>query len=141
MSYITPTTTVIASAFRIKSYFIIPTAPASVANSVPTIKSYLAAGYPIYIGMVVDSSITRLTAANPVLNAYSGVGPGGHAMVISGYDDSVAGGSFRVMNSWGTRVADGGYFWLPYSFWTSGVKSPQAMVFTVNPADPAAYDV
>jgi C1A family cysteine protease len=90
--------------------------------------------------MVVDGAASGLTAANPVLNTYSGSSPGGHAMVLTGYDDSVAGGSFRVMNSWGTRYGDGGFFWLSYAFWINGVKSPQAMVFTVNPADTAVYN-
>ena len=60
---------------------------------------------------------------------------------LTGYDDSVAGGSFRVMNSWGPGAADGGFFWLPYSFWVNGVRDPEALIFTVNPADPAIYNV
>jgi C1A family cysteine protease len=37
---------------------------------------------------------------------------GGHAVCITGYDDSKYTGSFLIRNSWGTSVGDGGYFWL-----------------------------
>ncbi len=39
---------------------------------------------------------------------------GNHAMCIVGFDDNKAGGSFEVMNSWGTEWGDKGFFWLPY---------------------------
>jgi hypothetical protein len=39
---------------------------------------------------------------------------GGHAMLIVGYDDYRNGGSFEVMNSWGTRFGDEGYVWITY---------------------------
>ncbi|RMG64747.1 MAG: cysteine protease, partial [Bacteroidetes bacterium] len=40
---------------------------------------------------------------------------GGHAMVIVGYDDSRDGGSFEVMNSWGTeRWGNRGFTWVRY---------------------------
>ena len=39
---------------------------------------------------------------------------GGHAMCVIGYDDTVNGGSFRIVNSWGTGWGDNGYFWLSY---------------------------
>ncbi len=39
----------------------------------------------------------------------------GHAMVVVGYDDNKAGGAFRILNSWGTNWADGGYVWIKYN--------------------------
>jgi hypothetical protein len=39
----------------------------------------------------------------------------GHAMAIVGYDDNVAGGAFRILNSWGNQWADGGYVWMKYA--------------------------
>ena len=38
-----------------------------------------------------------------------------HGMLIIGYDDYKAGGSFLVMNSWGTDFGKDGYFWLKYN--------------------------
>ncbi len=37
-----------------------------------------------------------------------------HAMCIIGYDDYIGGGSFQVMNSWGSDWGKNGYFWLRY---------------------------
>ena len=46
----------------------------------------------------------------------------GHAMLIIGYDDSINGGSFLILNSWGSKEmewADNGKLWVRYSdFWT-----------------------
>ncbi|WP_379084483.1 C1 family peptidase [Pedobacter sp. UC225_65] len=39
----------------------------------------------------------------------------GHAMAVVGYDDNVAGGAFRILNSWGNQWADGGYVWMKYN--------------------------
>ena len=38
----------------------------------------------------------------------------GHAMCVVGYDDEINGGSFRVVNSWGTDWADNGFVWINY---------------------------
>lgn len=39
----------------------------------------------------------------------------GHAMGIVGYDDSKNGGSFEIINSWGTSWGKDGYTWMRYS--------------------------
>lgn len=39
---------------------------------------------------------------------------GNHALCIVGYDDTKNGGSFEVMNSWGTDWGQGGFFWMTY---------------------------
>ncbi|RZM10292.1 MAG: DUF4384 domain-containing protein, partial [Pedobacter sp.] len=39
----------------------------------------------------------------------------GHAMAVVGYDDNVAGGAFRILNSWGDTWADKGYVWMKYA--------------------------
>jgi C1A family cysteine protease len=38
----------------------------------------------------------------------------GHALVVISYDDSLYGGAFEVINSWGTDWGDGGYTWISY---------------------------
>ncbi|WP_337867025.1 C1 family peptidase [Ignavibacterium sp.] len=38
----------------------------------------------------------------------------GHALVVIGYDDIKFGGSFEVMNSWGTNWGSDGYCWIRY---------------------------
>lgn len=39
----------------------------------------------------------------------------GHMMTIVGYDDTINGGSFRVVNSWGQDWGDDGYIWMSYN--------------------------
>ncbi|HUM52370.1 MAG TPA: C1 family peptidase [Chitinophagales bacterium] len=38
----------------------------------------------------------------------------GHAMCIIGYNDAVNGGSFEIMNSWGTDAGKDGFYWISY---------------------------
>ena len=39
---------------------------------------------------------------------------GGHAMVVIAYDDDKFGGSFQILNSWGSDWGDDGKVWVPY---------------------------
>lgn len=51
---------------------------------------------------------------------------GGHAVSICGFDDELVitnlignvmtKGAFKIRNSWGTKVGDSGYYWLPYDY-------------------------
>ena len=36
--------------------------------------------------------------------------PGGHAMVVVGYDDDKYGGAFEILNSWGTYWGNKGFY-------------------------------
>jgi Papain family cysteine protease len=38
----------------------------------------------------------------------------GHAITIIGYDDNKYGGSFEIMNSWGTEWGNDGFMWIRY---------------------------
>lgn len=119
-SYLTQANLDLSSNYRISAYYSVPT--------LAGIKNYLNAGYPIYIGMLVDRGLANLTATEPIYSGYNGSSKGGHAMVIVGYDNTVAGGSFIVLNSWGQSFGRNGFFYLPFSFWTNGARSIQAMV-------------
>ncbi len=46
---------------------------------------------------------------------------GRHAVVVVGYDDNKAGGSFKIFNSWGKKWGNNGYFWIKYDFWNQAV--------------------
>ena len=47
---------------------------------------------------------------------------GGHAIAVIGYDDNMRAngltGYFEIRNSWGPEWGDGGYGWIPYSYFT-----------------------
>jgi len=79
-------------------------------------KKAISEGWPVVLAFIVPKSFYR---PGRIWRAKAGDGgPSGkhgrHAMVVVGYDDGVAGGAFRVLNSWGPKWADGGYVWIPY---------------------------
>jgi C1A family cysteine protease len=66
---------------------------------------------PVAFGIKVDDGIYRPVAGR--VPEPSGKPFGGHAMVISGWDDDL--GAFRIKNSWGYDWGDRGFAWLPYT--------------------------
>ncbi len=111
----------------------------SVAKSTHDIKTALANRLPVAGGILVYDSLRYLSGSNSVYNKASGQPLGGHAITIVGYDDDKYGGAFKLINSWGTRWGDNGYFWLPYDFSKSitGYNLPQILVqaFVLKDAD------
>lgn len=75
------------------------------------VKTQLAAGFPVLIGMIVDKPFLDLRTEPYTI--FSGNNLGGHAVVVVGYSD--ARGAFKIINSWGTNWGDGGYGWISYS--------------------------
>jgi C1A family cysteine protease len=76
------------------------------------IKTQIAAGFPVLIGMVVDDAFGRLTG-DQVFNGPVGPSRGGHAMVVVGYSDARQ--AFKVINSWGTNWGKNGFGWIGYA--------------------------
>ena len=80
-------------------------------------KKALSEGYPVLLGMMVPESFYR---PEPVWHSPdTDGGPSGkhglHALCVVGYDDTKEGGCFRVLNSWTSEWADGGFVWIPYA--------------------------
>jgi C1A family cysteine protease len=44
----------------------------------------------------------------------------GHCVLAIGYDSKKDGGRFLILNSWGPKFGDGGYFWMPYTWFMEG---------------------
>ena len=68
----------------------------------------------ILIGVNLRNSIWEIEDDgywNPSLNEES---IGGHAMTIIGYDNNKFGGSFEIMNSYGSDFGENGFLWIPY---------------------------
>lgn len=84
---------------------------------VNSVKKALSEGYPCLLGFIVAKSFYKATG-DVWREEATDDGPTGqhgrHAMCIVGYDDNKYGGSFRVLNSWGTAWRDKGYVWIPY---------------------------
>ena len=58
--------------------------------------------------------------------------PGGHAMVVVGYDDTKYGGAFEIMNSWGSSWGNSGFIWVPYDDFKRQTNSSYVMIEKVG---------
>ncbi len=89
------------------------------AHEMLAMKQNLSKGSPIVIGMMVGgsfmSNMMGKDAWIPTRSDYNQSGFGGHAMCVIGYDDYKNGGSFLIMNSWGTQWGNGGFAWVRYT--------------------------
>lgn len=103
------------------------------------VRQRLSQGHPVVIGMKVDTAFTELKP----YEVYAGNGQrsldelkklGGHAMVLVGYDDRRR--AFRVLNSWGTRWADGGFGWIGYDAAVSQIVDSFVMQTATPPPKP-----
>lgn len=69
---------------------------------------------PVVIAMDVPGSFERVENIwNPSPSDYKVWGLG-HALVVIGYDDTLSGGAFEVINSWGTEWGNQGFCWIRY---------------------------
>ncbi|MDO6440045.1 C1 family peptidase [Cyclobacterium sp. 1_MG-2023] len=83
------------------------------------VKSQLNSGFPIVIGMRVDQGFENL-GMNQIYTNPSGQEKGGHAMVVTGYDDSKK--AYKILNSWSTNFGTNGYAWVSYSAFKARVR-------------------
>jgi len=87
-----------------------------VQQTLSQMKGCLAEGYPFVFGFTVYEKWYRNpTATLPLPSAHESV-IGGHAVLAVGYDDTSQLFTFR--NSWGTKLGDKGYFYMPYAYLT-----------------------
>ncbi len=84
------------------------------------IKSMISQKHPVIITMLFDNSFINATSGF-VWKTYSGSGMLAHCIVICGYDDTK--NAYKIMNSWGTGWADGGYSWIDYNFFETGGRT------------------
>jgi C1A family cysteine protease len=103
-----------ARAYRIDSFRNVFAGSGVVNLSV--LKTLLANGQPIAIGVPVYTSFYRVTSSDPLVEQHQ---PGeafcgGHAMLIVGYDETM--GGFKTANSWGQAWGRDGYCYLSYDF-------------------------
>ncbi len=74
------------------------------------IKSSIAAGIPVVVGMRIDDRFNMLRSGQTWRGG--GIPGGAHAMVVVGYSDSRD--AVKVINSWGTDWGDGGFGWIDF---------------------------
>jgi hypothetical protein len=78
------------------------------------VKAQLSAGLPVVIGASVSEEFIHdgLVDKAGYIWKEEGKPAGGHAMLVTGYDDAKH--AFRVMNSWGKEWGDNGFGWIDY---------------------------
>jgi len=102
------------------------------------IKQHLAQGAPVVIGMSVGGSFQHMDGKrvwHPTDDDYAqrGGGWGGHAMSVIGYDDTVEGGAFQLMNSWGTHWGQDGIAFVRYRDFDHFVKEAYGLYPMASP--------
>jgi hypothetical protein len=102
----------IASIYTIKYYRRL-----DLSNVISTLKYTLNNRKPIAVAMNVTNSFA--TGSGITYGKWSPSSSeqiaGGHAMCIVGYDDTKYGGSFELMNSYGTEFGENGFVWVTYA--------------------------
>ena len=94
-------------------------------QSIDNVKKALVEGSPVAISFLLPPSFSKINSPIWTVDEKEKVGEwehGSHAMCVVGYDDAVAGGAFRVLNSWGTGWGDKGLIWIKYKDFTSFCK-------------------
>ncbi len=94
-------------------------------NLVLKTKKALANKNPVVVGMF---KYGKLGGFGELWTAPTVASGGGHAMVVVGYDDNKYGGAFEIMNSWGTRFRNGGFFWVKYADYKRFIKTAYVLV-------------
>ncbi len=102
-----------ASPYLIKDYQLRNENPGSFSeNDILDLKKSITEKKPVVISLKIDETFSKVSA-NSIWSPSSV--SRGHAMCIVGYNDSIGnGGSFEVMNSYGTNWGNKGFFWLSY---------------------------
>lgn len=106
---------------RIPLGYVHPYDITSMNINVTAIKQALAAGYTVSIAMKVWRWFYYISGPIDLHIMFKGPTEGrfdymgNHFINIVGYDDTLAGGSFILQNSWGTGWGDGGYAAYSYS--------------------------
>ncbi len=104
-----------ADPYKIKDYVSINDNYGTVTKEdVLKIKKSLSENKPVVISLKCYHSLFTLPASGIWTPAPNDVFEGNHALCVVGYDDEKNGGSFEIMNSWGTSWANMGFFWLSY---------------------------
>jgi hypothetical protein len=106
-------TLAIAAPYQISRYYALNMD----ADPINALKEALNAEHIVAVGMSLTNSFLTGSSINYGLWAPNSSEKfiGDHAMCVVGYDDNKYGGSFEILNSYGTGYGDGGYVWVKYA--------------------------
>lgn len=103
----------VASMYKIDDYSSIPNNEDFIYN----VKKAINHGLIVSIGVKITESFTSGNALNygNWTPNYSEKNIGAHALAVIGFDNYRNGGSFEVMNSYGSDYGDNGFVWIKYA--------------------------
>jgi C1A family cysteine protease len=93
-------------------------------TNVAQIKGYLSNDCPVVVGMMVyaggkgnslNSKFLDSLGVIQIDNFSNDYVVAGHALCIVGFDDEIAGGAFKIANSWGKNWGKDGFCWIRYT--------------------------
>lgn len=103
-----------------------------------SIKKSLAENYPVVIGMYCPPSFNRAKNFWQPSELASTEFPG-HALCVVGYNDKKHGGSFEIINSWGSQWGNDGFLWIRYEDLADFTKYGYE-VFNIDKSENGTYD-
>lgn len=105
----------VANQYKIDDYFtLFSISFTDASEKIRKVKKAISEDCPVVIAMHLPESFQRAgkswdgSDVDPSQHGY-------HAMCAIAYDDALNGGSFQIMNSWGTYWGDKGFVWVKYS--------------------------
>lgn len=132
-----------ARPFRIKGFNRLTLGDDDYRPDIEAIKQNLAQGAPVVIGAMVGGTfMSRMVGQKvwrPSSSDYAMRNFGGHAMCVVGYDDSMEGGAFHIMNSWGQDWGDRGFCWIKYDDFSHFVREAYG-IFPMGSAGDKSFD-
>ncbi|HEY3450720.1 MAG TPA: C1 family peptidase [Myxococcales bacterium] len=116
-----------AADYKIAGYTRLTVDSEDYRNNAMALKQHLAQGAPVVIGMKVggtfETEMQGKRVWHPTEDDREFRGDwGGHAMAVIGYDDTLEGGAFELMNSWGDDWGEGGVAFVKYKDFDHFVK-------------------
>lgn len=104
--------------YKINRFGILVPDGASGQQKVTSIEASIKSGIPVLIGILVyssfETSTVSVTGTVPMPNIQRDTLLGGHEVLIVGYDRKLQ--RFILVNSWGSRWGNRGFFTLPYAY-------------------------
>ncbi|MDR2500315.1 MAG: C1 family peptidase [Treponema sp.] len=95
---------------------------------IQAVKKSLSQGKPVIIGMNTPDSFNRVKTSPWVPAEDPGSKYGGHALCVTGYDDSRYGGAFEIQNSWGEDWGEKGSIWISYGVFSRFVYEAYELI-------------
>lgn len=128
----------LASSFKIKDFYtLFSSDTSSLEQRIVATRESISSDKPVIIGMLSRPSLHRVGSEGMYRPSEIEPITGGHAVVVVGYDDRTR--TFEIMNSWGTKWGNEGFFRMSYDDYARDVK--YGYQFTLEDNTPVGQEV